>query len=338
MHKIKRPRYNGKWTDIHVCWVIDRFKHRQEEIASRDIQKAHGRQKKGEPDLNAQDFRNLMRLVVKNKLARVSNGFSGSFHKVSSYRIRLVSEDNPYVKEQLLDQMLFHLSLVNLPPKREEFSTNFSDIQVADWMQQHQIAWDREKYWWLQVCKAFHRYQYSGGDLEDLPHCFDLDAKENFVLRVNQLICQYVAIKLGWEELKMCSYKWDFPDGSFEETIWSSPEHLFVDMLQATSICRFLAYFSPEEKVVQGRTKADHCNKIIKSFEDSEPIPIENVNLVTREYNKSQEAIHCNFAGGSRFQNHLKNSKNPAIRKAVYDWQIADIATFKYTERMYRND
>lgn len=345
MIKLQRPDYFGEWNDEHIKWFVARFANNKLEISSENVQNAHGRTKKnkGEQKPEAQDFRNLMRLVVKNRLARVTQGFSG----ISSYRIIIVSDDNPYNQELFSDRFALYLKFsVNLPPTQEEFS-NLGDL-LPDWTDRHQFEWRQESYWWSNILHAFQQYKYFGGDFEDVPPCFNPELKNNFVLRVNQLICQYRAIKLGWELIKDHHYRWDLSDGSVEHTIWKSPEHLFKDMLIAQSICRFVGHFSPKDSI-SPRTKADRLNLIrqeLKNFRECSGLDsikqlsknIENpLKSYKGKYSESKEAMYCNFAGGGRFLDALKLCCDPAVKEACERWETADDAHYKYLEREYRN-
>jgi hypothetical protein len=302
MMKLKRPKYNCEWNDEHIKWFAARFDGEEKEISSEIVQNAHGRIKENieEQKPNAQDFRNLMRLVVKERLARVTQGVSGS----SSYRIRMVSEDNPYEQELFSDGFALHIKFeVNLPPTKEEFS-DLGDF-FPDWKDRHQSIWNQECYWWNEIIRAFQQYKYRGGDFEDLPPCFNPKLKEDFSLRVNQLICQYIAINIGWKEIKDHLYRWNLPDGSIEYTIWKSPEHLFMDILHANSICRFVGHFSLDDSI-KSRTKADRISLIraefkkFKGYPDDRNFLSENiakaVQLHVGSYSKSKEAFYLVIA------------------------------------------
>jgi hypothetical protein len=179
MARIERPDYFGEWKEEHIQWFVKKFASEKREISSENVQNAHGRTKenKGEQKPNAQDFRNLMRLIVKNRSARVTQGFSG----IDNYRIRMVSVDNPYDQELFSDHFALYLkSSVNLPPTQEEFS-NLGDL-LPEWTDQHQFEWRQERYWWDNILHAFQQYKYLGGDFEDVPPCFNPELKNKFVL------------------------------------------------------------------------------------------------------------------------------------------------------------
>jgi hypothetical protein len=175
MTRLDRPNYNGEWNEEHINWFAARFDGEEKEISSKTVQNAHGRVKenKGEQKPKTQDFRDLMRLVVKKRLARVTQGISG----IKAYRIRMVSDDNPYVQELFSDRFALHLmSEVNLPPTKEEFS-NLDDL-LPDWTDRHQSKWNQERRWWYEIRHAFQRYKYLGGDFEDVPPCFNPELKQ----------------------------------------------------------------------------------------------------------------------------------------------------------------
>jgi hypothetical protein len=68
MSRIKRPDYFGEWNDEHINWVVDVLKINHNEISSTDIQNVYKRKGDGGQKPLAQDYRNLMRLLVKNRL------------------------------------------------------------------------------------------------------------------------------------------------------------------------------------------------------------------------------------------------------------------------------
>jgi hypothetical protein len=97
---------NFQWNESHIEWCLKTFKARTEELSTGDIEKLYtpkkrnGEPKKGKPKgdeqtIDMQDFRNLMRLMVNKKHARVTNGF----HQSKGYKIRMVSVDYPYIQE-----------------------------------------------------------------------------------------------------------------------------------------------------------------------------------------------------------------------------------------------
>jgi hypothetical protein len=341
--RINRPKYNGEWNEEHIKWFEERFAGEEKEISSQTVQNAHGRVKidRGEQKPDKQDFRNLMRLVVKKGSARVSQGVSG----ISSYRIRMVSDHFPYNQELFSDMVACRLMFeVNLPPTKEEFS-NLGDL-LPDWTDRHQSKWKQERYWWFEIRHAFQRYKYFGGDFEDVPPCFNPELKESFALIVNELICQYKAIKIGWEEINDCLYTWNFPDGSIEHTIFRSPEELFYCLLHTHSICRFAGHFSPKDSI-SSRTKADSISliraeskKFKNSPEDRELLGksiARAVELYGGSYSESKEAIYCDFAGGDQLLDILKVSCDSEIKEACERWETASDALLKYKERKYRN-
>jgi hypothetical protein len=340
--KLNRPKYNGEWTDEHINWFVKRFAGEEKEISSEIVQNAHGRVKenRGEQKPKAQDFRNLMRLVVKKRLARVTQGFS----EVSSYRIRLVFDDN-YIQDEFLNCLLFYPSPPNLPPTKEEFSTTFSDLQV-DWTPQHQEIWRKNHNWWCHVPKALSDHQYAGGDLEDLPDYFTKENKEHFVLMVNQIICQYRAIKLWWEvgARKEYYHGRNLPDGSIDYILWNCPDHLFIDMLRSRSICMFMNEMYPEKKFnrIYRADRISEIRALVKEMEKLEDLNkresmtklniVDPVRLLTRNHSESKEAFHCNFATSKRLRDILEQSSNPAVKEACKRWVSADEAWMKWFE------
>jgi hypothetical protein len=333
MSRIKRPDYFGEWNDEHINWVVDVLKINHNEISSTDIQNVYRRKGDGGKKPLAQDYRNLMRLLVKNRLARVTKGFS----EIGSYRICLVSDDYPYIQDELLNIVIFYPSRLKFPPTEEQFSTIYPYDQMT-WTPQHKIVWKHVYYWWHSVFKAFTRHIYCGGDLEDLSSYFTKSHKERFILQINQFICEYKVIKIGWKEIKGYAFEWILPDGSSVYGVWKSPEHLFTDMLNARSICMFVGHFSTKENHIKPATKADHINAIRKSLKVSdESIRNDRVRLLVGNYFESKEAFYCEFSTGHGFYTVLERTNDPLVKEAVDRCASADKDWFKYYEHCYRD-
>jgi hypothetical protein len=111
-----------QWSQVHIDWVVSKFIDKGN-VCAADISHNYTR-KAGEPRFKADDFRRLMQLVVKNKLARVTKGHIAS----DSYRIRIVSDDYPYVPDDF-DEMTFSwLDKCNLAPDISTLAAMFPGV------------------------------------------------------------------------------------------------------------------------------------------------------------------------------------------------------------------
>jgi hypothetical protein len=150
-----------QWEQSHIDWFVLKFKDREKDIDARTVQRNYT-QKRGEK-LSSQDFRNLMRLVVQNKSARVT------MYCVSSkkYRIRMVSENHPYIQE-LFDEEVFSNEL--------RWAFHFNSLFEGDYLgiiekiteaYRQEILTKGNMLRDLYLC-AFLAYNFSGGDFDNV--------------------------------------------------------------------------------------------------------------------------------------------------------------------------
>lgn len=193
-----RPLFKGEWNETHVDWFIQKFHGETKEIDARKVQQLFGNRRDDEftdPSDKAYDFRVLMRLIVKNGLARVTQDFSWSKH----YKIKMVSSDYPYTVEIFDDLIFLHpifscpfLGVFGLAESTEAMTINLIDrygFQLSSKILRYEIAFRRFN-------AAFHLYQYCGGDIEEaFPEFNDREAGE-FILKCIAMISMYRLIKL----------------------------------------------------------------------------------------------------------------------------------------------
>jgi hypothetical protein len=188
-----------QWEQSHIDWFVLKFKDREKDIDARTVQRNYT-QKRGER-LSSQDFRDLMRLVVQNKSARVT------MYCVSSkkYRIRMVSENYPYIQE-LFDKEFF------LNESKWAFCSialfegdYLGSIERTTETYQQEILTKGNMLRDLYLC-AFLAYNFSGGDFDDvfMKSGFKLNSittKEDICLRINRWILEFKALQLASDDM-----------------------------------------------------------------------------------------------------------------------------------------
>lgn len=186
-----------QWNEYHIAWFTERFKEEEKEITSRVLQRNYNR-RKGESKQDSQDFRNLMRLMVCNGVARVTNGCVSS----CNYRIKLIDHkelfDKDFFRELEYEDIippfdeLFDVYLPSEP--RDKYIETYTDFSIA-----------AESY-----RSAFLVYEYFGCDYDLI---FDTEnsmgfyrttgEKDFFFAACNIFVSQYKAMKLLVSEPRM---------------------------------------------------------------------------------------------------------------------------------------
>ena len=207
---------NFQWQEQHLEWFLRTFKGEIEELAARDITARYrprrgeprkGRSKKGEQTIDAQDFRNLMRLMVLNKYARVTN----SYQESRNYKIRMVSDDYPFIQEAF-DRELFNHPFIKKPlPGVEEVKNTYLTSVEGRGDASFDEAYKRSNTLGSLYVEAFRIHNYEGGDFDLILHLLDeppmqpsdiADQRELFILHVRFFIAVYKAFKIGLPELQ----------------------------------------------------------------------------------------------------------------------------------------
>ncbi len=201
-----------KWNDSHIDWFVKRFKKESKDINAGIVAQKY-RRKSGEPSLDHQDYKNLMRLVVQKEFARVTQGFFTS----SKYAIRMVSEDYPYIQTVFDKELFLFMQPRDTVPNSQTCRKLFPEVSEQEWNSHGSC-----EVYEAMVCRAaalhdaFYICNYRGGDLstsifKELGNdklsgrwadCFQLEI-ESFVL-------QYKALKVAAPELTSLLLK-DYP-------------------------------------------------------------------------------------------------------------------------------
>jgi hypothetical protein len=91
-----------QWDIDDVEKFKEKFKGGTTEIKAGDIPRRNSFQRAGRRKPTVEDFPQLMRLIVKDKSARVKQGVVG----LKGYRIQMVSNDYPFV-QNIFDDCVF---------------------------------------------------------------------------------------------------------------------------------------------------------------------------------------------------------------------------------------
>jgi hypothetical protein len=130
-----------QWQHHHLEWFVKTFSGTTKELSSGDIEKRYtpkrgepkkGKSKNGEKTITVQDFRNLMRAVVTQKLARVTT----SHVRAKGYRIRMVTEEYPY-HQNIFDEN----ALYEYMPGKELLLSAYILSQEIEWNQKAENLW-----------------------------------------------------------------------------------------------------------------------------------------------------------------------------------------------------
>ncbi len=216
---------NFQWQEQHLKWFLRTFKDERNKLAARDIG-ARYCPKKGEQTIDAQDFRNLMRLMVLNKYARVTNSYKES----RNYKIRMVSDDYPFIQEAF-DRELFNHPFIKKPlPGVEEVKNTYLPFVEGHGDASFDEAYKRSNTLGSLYVEAFRIYNYEGGDFDLILHLLDeplmqpsdiADQREFFILHVRFFIAVYKAFKIGLPELQKMVEESDCPCPQDHDTFFT---------------------------------------------------------------------------------------------------------------------
>jgi hypothetical protein len=315
-----RPIFQGEWTQAHIDWFMGKFQNHTKEIDAREVQRAFGSRKgdgfPGSSESKSEEFRFLMRLIVHHKLARVTQGFSGS----TDYRIIIVSESHPYVEKVFDDDIFLHPRILN--PLGDCVAAIFKGAILAG-------QYEHEKYKKMARLEhasrlfegAFRYYQYGGGDMENVFHFhqFKVEAVEGYVLLAFELIYMYKIIKIACKKLP-------------EEKLFTYKLHDYNEMFSFVFYCKFaselLAVDESKNKHSESYTNRN-LREILTSFVTNMDIPKQRVKNMMKTVSKaldiddenlsSRDFVHC-AASGAWLMEMTENSGDRDVEKARADW------------------
>jgi hypothetical protein len=322
--KAKFPPYKGEWGQEHIDWFIQnsaRLTNKKTELISSAEIIQIASPKENEPNITPQKARELMQLIVTSKIARVTNGFVES----TEYRIKMCSDvDCFYYLDDLFGhELLFRLYVVDLIfPK--DVLCRYLEKPINDWTDENEAVYRYQAKRMRCVINCFWQYSFNGGDMGDFGGFAtfgDIESKKWFLLYVNELICLYKVLKIGWEELDKSGIQ--------------SADELFMLLLEANAACIFLKNFKRYEPApIKPSTMRKEVQKIARDLEPGclQKLP-ENrtIFVMGKDYAEADDLVvkTCNFASGGRYIDELSRSENNDIKIAVDDYYRAFIAVLK---------
>lgn len=222
-----------QWNESHVDWFVKRFKGEQKELDARSVQRKYGW------GLSSQDFRNLMRLVVQLEYARVTNGCVSS----KRYKIRMISEQNPYLINLFDKELIEHKELNNIVPEFYELIHIF--LPEMEYINPHQEeAWDNHRLFVELIIEGFSVYNFHGGDYDivwESTLCEGIMPSDNykdmFSLVMNVLAIEYVAYKVIIPEVRDISRKI-----TGEEISEVDPNDIFISSISSVTTLSVLKH------------------------------------------------------------------------------------------------
>ncbi len=181
------------------------FKGVTTEIKASNIHESSFR-RAGRKRPKAEDFRQLMRLIVKDKSARVKQGLVS----LKKYRIQMVSDDYPYLPKTFDDVVFNDPYMVKPLPAKDELIKRLP--KGTEWDESLQYLWE------LLDCQAKlfknalqKTYVHDGFDLDLLFESLigsdgksvtiDEFTKEKWALEISFYISMYDAFKIGKKEI-----------------------------------------------------------------------------------------------------------------------------------------
>ncbi len=318
-----------QWKDSHIDWFIKRFKNESKDINAGIVAQNY-RRKSGEPSLNHQDYKNLMRLVVQKEFARVTQGFFTS----SKYAIRMVSEDYPYIQTVLDEELFLFMQSQDTVPDSQMCRKLFPEVSEQEW-NSHSC---HEAYKFM-VCRAvaihdaFFVQNYRGGDLSTSV-LKELGSDKNsgkwadyFQLEIESFILQYKALKASSPELSSLYLK-DTPTATgwllFQSKVGATPfvyayNYYFYRVVQANLIWDFWRSMNRPGKNDKrsANTELKKWGEILSGRKDGCPLVDSDYPIDTSDY--SQEFLDVRM-----FYQLVKDlrliANRPEVIEAVDSW------------------
>jgi hypothetical protein len=269
---------NFQWKKSDIDWFTERFKGEKTEITSRFVSQNYPR-KKWECKPLSQDFRNLMRLIVQNKQARVTSGHVTS----KSYRIRMISDGYPYIQE-LFDEIFFshfqwEMKAFKLSEAREFYFQEIKDMVSDSYIQELLDGWNAAV---KMYRRAFWIYNFAGADYDLLADNRDVlnsdiirAMKDDICAELHSYVCQYKLFKLVKPEIE------NFLRESVSEwgkTVAEDYNHLFIIVIQADLTCDVLV--SAQQKngryLTSKMTEYNKHKELLACLKDGLPVQEEN--------------------------------------------------------------
>jgi hypothetical protein len=302
---------------------------------------------------SAIDFGALMRQMVRLHLARVTQSHSNS----DRYRIKMVSDDYPYVQE-FFDKEIFENPFMKNPiPGKEELMKNYLPGVKIDWDDMVQGVWIGVVIDGWKYLASFDIYNYLGGDFDLVfstlaYYGIHLDStsfdKDHFILEVKFFIRLYEAFKVGNEELVT-----DFMQEGFDSLhLEAHYIRAFIDSFRSEMIRVFIVKverFQQAPKKLAERTYYDNALQVLKYYreiviaqdEDSRKHLQKNISDFMKPlmggYSPSDEAwYYCSIGHGKSWLSVLSRSDRADVKEALFLVEQAYQEMEKFKVRQYR--
>jgi hypothetical protein len=309
-----------KWDKADVSKAKKIFHATDGDIKAGDFLRKSRFQKSQRSSPITDDFRSLMRLLVQDKSARVTNGVSFS----GDYSIRMVSANYPYTSKVFNDVIFSHPVILNPLPSIEElafFYPHNPNYYAFLWNGREKI-WDFHKERARFFGKALYFYQYNGGNSEaTFEGKYSCEEVEKYSLEIQYLVSMYKLIQVA----KVFPTSVD--GSSYQKNSCGLTDHdtVFLTMYQHIVVSSLLATIQPEIQL-SNRTKYNCFQQLSQSIIKREPLlPTDRVQRVVggdvSENPKRYRERHLHhIASGYPLFELLKNSNDPDIKKAFDEW------------------
>jgi hypothetical protein len=282
-----------QWNKTDVEWFVDNFKNGTDEIGSRIVHQKYRRWKK--TDVKSLDCKNLMRLVVHHKLARVVKSHATS-HK---YRIKMVANDYPYIQD-FFDGELFipdnpsYLLQGIEKTEVDEIITKYPRLGIEEWNESCQEQWSQSTMLGQLYFNAFVAYNLLGGDFdkvfihqsspeinpwrnftyETIPsQKIVISQRDSFCLMINSFRCYYRLFKLAIPNLTSICSRYGVVDIPY-----TNHNLLFMDFFNSMILLNFYQGMLHKkiDKLGANRTRYNKIREILEYFKEGNLVSIDN--------------------------------------------------------------
>jgi hypothetical protein len=321
-----------QWNDSHVEWFVRTFKDKPGDVNAGIVHSYYHR-KKGELQPHNQDYRNLMRLVVKKEFARVTQGFFTS----RRYAIRMVTGNYPYIQTVFDQELFLFMKPCDTVPNGDIWEKLFPDVSKDEW----NGTLYRESGLFMvakaeALRSAFLSQNYLGGELSaNLLVYLDNDKvsgqnADYFQLEIENFILQYKALKAASPELASLLQKDNppanglhyfegFDSSFFFENVYN---YYFYKIIQANLVWDFWRHVGrPGKNNKRSRsTELKRWGEVLSGRKDGCPIDKSDYPIDNSDY--SQEFLDVRMFY-QLVSNLPKIANRPEVIAVVDSWLTA---------------
>jgi hypothetical protein len=333
-----------QWKESHIEWCFETFRYREKELSAGDIEKRYrpknGEPRKGKPKgdeqtICKQDFRNLMRLMVVNKFARVTCCHS----KDINYRIRFVSNSYQYTQE-IFDEIIFqqHAQGLIIPTfdmlinhvKHHPIGLSTNNLIESTSEIVLRQAWESMMIVGGKIIDTFYTLNYLGGDFDSILDDIERwdpylawDTKEymyfkkDFIMEVGYLAALYKVCKIG-SDYFIRSVGW------IKTVEFDNSYLLFCKIFTSSLMCKFFYVMDNDRIIVSNRTQSNNYPGVVNALMNGDYQYIKNSSYAQRSMAMNEESLYwTDMWLWSEFMKVLKTSNNIEIKKAFQDCENA---------------